>query len=537
MPQFCPQCGHKLEFSDAKFCPDCGRSLTPIESETIETELKEVSKSNEVQKIPKFNIHEAGRKLEQNIELLFQSQGYQTERNKRIRGKSGTLNEIDIIAIRDRDRVAIECKNYSNLVGIEKIRDFLFKLEDLENEWRGVFIAYSDFTEDAEQLAESERVEMWGHDEITEKIAAFYVGRYSVKGEKIELDPALELNIDYEKASVLYLHNKEKVTIQKASLFFHPYYKIHFHLRDQVQDPNRKMHIIDNKGIIVVDALSGKVLNKELIIEEGIDGLIQSIKQIASQKERKRNRRLNVLFKEIKEHNSRNYSITVTENYIVNKLQPEIILREAQNLAVDYIISRGTREISYVKRRRDYDETMYMKYIPKKSSINIIRKEILLVPRWEIYFSSLGTIFTRELLGCSGTILEDTMAYCPRHVKLGMLSQRKKTIAVCESCGRAFCEDHIDMCPTCQKWLCEEHGVKCSSCGIQFCTTDIQKICQICGIPTCHNCLNACPICGKEYGSNHTNVCEKCGAKVCPECTVSKGILLKTKYCKKCIST
>ena len=69
------------------------------------------------------------------------------------------------------------------------------------------------------------------------------------------------------------------------------------------------------------------------------------------------------------------------------------------------------------------------------------------------------------MLACSGTILEDTLSHCPKHMKIGALRfSSNKSIAVCEVCGESLCETHVKPCPACGKWLCEEHGLDCSVC-------------------------------------------------------------------------
>ena len=460
MPPFCPQCGEKLAYEDAKFCPECGYSLMP--KETAQSETPQISKVPTVEEAPRkseFNIYEIGVKLEQNIELLYQAKGYQTERRQRLQGDKA-VNEIDVVAKKENELVAIECKNYNHPVGIEKIREFDWKLKDLGTNWHGVFIAWNDFTEDAEDLAESTRIEIWGHDEITEKIAAFYVGRYGVKGEKIELDPALALNYDYENVTSIALKNKEKVSVRSASLYYHPYYKIEYHLRDEVQDPSKKIHHIDDKGVVIIDALGSRVLNSGVAQDNVIQGAVQSLMKIASQKEKAISQRREKLKKEIREHTGQKYTIDIVDDFVVNKLRAEMTLKEAEVKAIDFVIDRNTTNFTYVKTKKGYDNVLQMRYIPKKKAIMTIRKDIVLVPRWEVTFGSLGKVYSREVLGCSGTVLEDAMMYCPNHLKIGALSRKKNTIAVCEFCGGTFCEEHIRQCQTCQKWICEDDAIE-----------------------------------------------------------------------------
>jgi len=122
-------------------------------------------------------------------------------------------------------------------------------------------------------------------------------------------------------------------------------------------------------------------------------------------------------------------------------------------------------------------KTKSIKFVPKRSDIKIVRRDIVAVPRWPINYDSLGLGYVREMLACSGTVLEDTLSYCPSHFKLGALAIiSKQTVAVCEICGQSLCEEHVKRCP----------------------------------------------------------VCSKCGMLVCSNCVVTTGLLRKTRTCKKC---
>ena len=107
------------------------------------------------------------------------------------------------------------------------------KLQDLGPYWRGIFVAYSDFSSEAEIFAKSERIEMIGHDELNERWTAISVGRTTKRGETLDLEYALPLNFDYFKATQLDLANKAHVGIADAKLIYHPYFKIEFHFQAQ----------------------------------------------------------------------------------------------------------------------------------------------------------------------------------------------------------------------------------------------------------------------------------------------------------------
>jgi hypothetical protein len=59
------------------------------------------------------------------VEQILKNKGFSTERRMKLRGQSGTLHEIDVLAKRENDVLAVECKNYgeARLVSIKEVRD------------------------------------------------------------------------------------------------------------------------------------------------------------------------------------------------------------------------------------------------------------------------------------------------------------------------------------------------------------------------------------------------------------------------------
>ena len=109
MPNYCPNCGNELEYKDAKFCSECGFSFVgKIDTNIISASDKVLEEDLGAQ----INIQELGTRLEDIIDRIFKSRGYKTERRCRLKGRSGALNEIDVVARRGNKVIAIECKNY-----------------------------------------------------------------------------------------------------------------------------------------------------------------------------------------------------------------------------------------------------------------------------------------------------------------------------------------------------------------------------------------------------------------------------------------
>ncbi|WP_048115228.1 restriction endonuclease, partial [Methanoculleus sp. MH98A] len=251
MPKFCPECGTPLQQTNAKFCPECGTGLiqetsaqkTPAKAKTVLPEDEDWSKpidwseeevTGEGDAQPSANAYELGKKLEEIVESIFQGEGYKTEQRVRMPGQGGYTNEIDVIARKGKEQIAIECKNFTSAVGIKEIRDFAQKLDDLGRGWRGVFTAFNDFTLEAQNFAESRNIEILDHEDIMEKWFAVSAGRVSRKGDRLTLKSALPVKSDYLAVTTLPLQNKHLVEVSIARLTFHPYVKVPYSFKARV---------------------------------------------------------------------------------------------------------------------------------------------------------------------------------------------------------------------------------------------------------------------------------------------------------------
>lgn len=530
MPKYCPNCGAELEFQDASFCSDCGYALKKEVSQRVEQE----NTAKEARS--KINITELGNKLEEVVEKIFQTEGFRTERRKKLEGKSGTLSEIDIIANKTGRTIAIECKNYAEPIGIEKVRDFSQKLQDLGYGWRGIFVSYSGFTEGAAQLAQYQNIETWDHDEISEKWLAISIGRgASHRGQSLTLEYALALKVGFVQATALQHLNKDKIRVANAELIYHPYFAVGYRFKAQVRDPTKESHKLEDQDTLFIDAIDNHVLNP--MPEKGLGILKKALKSVISKKARAENDRSKKLIHELRQGKPlREYSLNIEDEYTVTKLEPITTPREAIKSCINFVVEKNTTEIEYFPKTKD--DTSYSKtivYVPRGKDISITHKDIVVVPRWSIDFDSFGMNYKREILAWSGTPLEDTLTYCPEHLRIGALTLLpKKAIAVCEVCGKSLCDDHVKQCPICNKWLCHEHGADCEACRNRFCNKHLTLICPICGGSVCEACATSCPICGKRYGNNHTVRCDRCGTLVCPTCITTTGVIRKNRICKRC---
>lgn len=402
---------------------------------------------------------------------------------------------------------------------IKEVRDFSKKLDDLGPGWRGVFVAFNDFTLDAQNFAESRNIEILGHQDLTEKWLAVSAGRVSRKGDRLILKSTLPIKSDYLTVTTLPLQNKHLIEVSSARLIFHPYIKVPYAFKAKVYDPTKKLHRFSDDGTVVIDLLDGKVLNGQA--QKG-GSLLNSL---SSSKQSSDNIQTLKTFKEVLDSSpSPEYSITIGSDYQITELKPEITQRAVERAAIEYITARNTQDMAYTPANGAIIlDTKRRKFVPRRSDIKLFKSEMVFVPKWTIHFNAFGTIYTKEVFAHSGTVLENTIQYCPLHFKLGVINVKKETTAVCEVCGKAYCSEHISQCPTCGKWVCNDHSSVCSSCGKTFCKEHASKICRGCHLPLCSDCEVECPICHKPYG-----------AAVCPGCITTSRLLRKTRICKNC---
>ncbi|MBS7647944.1 restriction endonuclease [Candidatus Bathyarchaeota archaeon] len=529
MSNFCPNCGTKLGVPNPNFCPNCGTDLRKRRGE-IPMQVNEYEEAR-----VQATIHELGEKLEECVEKILASKGYHTQRRVRMKGISGAEKEIDIIATKGNKIIAVECKNWKNPVGVDEIEKFWAKLKDLGPQWHGIFVAYpGGFTEEAEKYADYYNIDRWDTDFLKEEFWAINMGRAEyVSVEKgIMIKNALPLKVNFLDASKIGLQNKEKIKAY-GMLSYHPYYVIAYSYFAKVKDPTKKVHTFRDSGKVLIDGLDGTVLNPAPI--KGVQTITKALKTVVSKEEREESKRNKKLMEELENSVSiKEYEVRAGESYKVRVLQPSISYRSINKSALEYIVQKNTEVIRYTPKTSGDDffpEVKTKTYVPKVKNINIKGRTLVFVPRWDITFEAPNNkIYSREVLAFSGTVLEDTLKYCPKHI--GLL--KKETFAICEVCGLALCDAHVFQCAICGKWLCEDDGVRCEGCERIYCKDHNLSTCTVCGSVICEDCKLICPICGKTYSKKHAQVCNNCGKSVCPDCTTKVGLIRKKIFCKKC---
>jgi hypothetical protein len=338
LPNFCPKCGKKLESPNPNFCPNCGEALVPPESHK--------KTPPEMRTDTTTSIYDLGTKLEECVEIILKkSMGFQTERRKRIKGKTGVLHEIDVVAQKDDILWAVECKNLKSKVGKELIQKFHSTLQDLGPKWNGVFISYKGFTQPAEEFAEHCNIKRWDPERLKEEWFAVSIGRaeYATLGEKKIVKNALALNVNFSKASKVSLLNKDKI-IATGMLSYTSYFVIDYSYSARYKDPTKQSHTFQNSGKVVVNALDCSVLNPS----KRSSTVTRTLKLVLSKEARQTAKRTTTLFQEISDGVSdKEYDVEGGDRYTVRILEPVITPRAAKKEAIDFVTAENTETIRY----------------------------------------------------------------------------------------------------------------------------------------------------------------------------------------------
>lgn len=556
MPKFCHNCGKPVNVEDAKFCIECGASFIEKSNEEIKVNTNEsavISKKEiktEIETEPTVNENmsplsnkDLGNKLEAFTAEILEAEGFSVKKNERRRLDSNSMAEWDIIAIKKlKDKTLtriVECKNYGNSVQREKIDAFIGKLSsfsEIKNP-NALFVSQS-FSSGARSQAENNNIELWDIKDLTDRYVLTKIGRHGNQQKEINLPYALPLLIDYTKITNIELKNSEKVSVNRAKLFWRPFYTIKYSVNVSKSDPSGKSHTVKDDGICYIDAQYGEVLNLPTPKEnDTLFDIFPNIKFKDSEED--------LFLKELKHEPDHDYRIPMTDEYQSIQIDSKISKHIAKENAINSIIYINTKTFNYeVKEKRrksddfnfEFPETRDFTIVPKKGDITIKETKIVHVPKWDIEFISGETIYRREVIGHKGTIISDSISHCPQHKIIGLELFKKNTLAVCETDGKALCKDHVFQCPTCKKWNCDEHSAKCTICGTHYCSEHIKNKCSDCESLVCDACSLKCPICGQNHCKKHWVKCEKCNNEVCLSCTTTKtSMLVFKKYmCKKC---
>jgi hypothetical protein len=97
--------------------------------------------------------------FEKLVEIVYRKKGYQVDR----RGGANPDGGIDLVLLKDCDKVAVQCKHWKKRdIGVQTIRQLLGAMQDAKIS-KGMLVTISRCTKDAEQLASRNNVQLVEH--------------------------------------------------------------------------------------------------------------------------------------------------------------------------------------------------------------------------------------------------------------------------------------------------------------------------------------------------------------------------------------
>lgn len=277
------------------------------------------------------------------------------------------------------------------------------------------------------------------------------------------IDAALPVSVTYERAAFIAVVNPSSLIISNTTLSFHPYYVFDYKLRTARIDRAGKSHMIIDEGVRIVDALSGKILYQDLTTSKNqIPDLFSKMSQDPLYKESVLNdmEENTVIHDLLHIKPEFHYEIPRFPNYLLEVLEPILPAKAAKSMILAEIVEDNTKNITYkMKFVNGRTEDREMRVTPKQSEIRITKTALVHLPKWVIIFKAKEVIYTRKIMAASNTILMDELEFCPKHFSRWKVWQGKKPVyAVCDTCGSAYCEDHINKVN--ETYYCGEHNIR-----------------------------------------------------------------------------
>lgn len=191
-----------------------------------------------------------GARLEQQVAAYFRLNGYQVDTNVKREGKSGAIHEIDVLALKSDGvtefSVAVECKAWANPIEKDVVSKLSMVLADLGFN-KGIIVSLQGWRSGAEKSANQERVELWGPDELSQRLGSVALAelnaatsnQYSIlalEGALIS-DEDLAATLDRQSRGFLGMGREEQIWTGLAWL---PCHLIELHYASMVKEFLRK---------------------------------------------------------------------------------------------------------------------------------------------------------------------------------------------------------------------------------------------------------------------------------------------------------
>jgi hypothetical protein len=376
-------------------------------------------------------MREKGSELEDGVAGYFRSKGYDTQVRTKMRDRRDVFHEIDVLASKREDfgmiQIAVECKSVRSPIDIKEVRNFNDKLSAL-GITKGVFVSTGGFTTDARSDAASVNIELWDEKALEQKLSRSEIPEKDILHDALPINPPTLYSLAPE-----HLRNSA-ILSESRQLTYKPFYFLDYHCFSQFTVRGDSV-IIESKGILVMDAVNGQIVDSKTSAGEEPDlpsqGTYAGCIGIRPQ------------------------TITGTSlpmELPLSTIQPQTEPTRAKNIAKIELVKGLSLEYSYnvssgVRIGRIPVPTTRSKLLkPKKKDIEIINIQPVKIPLLTGTYRYRNYTYTRTCLGSTGRFVSDQTANC-------MLCSNKP-VAVCENCGAIVCEAHTRNCSVCSRSFC-----------------------------------------------------------------------------------
>jgi hypothetical protein len=129
----------------------------------------------------------------------------------------------------------------------------------------------------------------------------------------------------------------------------------------------------------------------------------------------------------------------------------------------EYVFNKLERKMSADAAERMVLEDVVRKTNAEEEHVMIKKPSLIYVPKWLINIQSNETQYRREVLPASESVIIDEIRFCPKEFYEKKRPSNKKTYAICEVCGRAYCSRHISLIN--EAYYCEKHSYRSNTKG------------------------------------------------------------------------
>jgi hypothetical protein len=209
---------------------------------------------------------EKGRQLEERIGAFFALNGYETQRNVILEGRSGGRHEIDVLAEKSDGvvtfRVAVECKAWHLPIEKDVVTKFAYVIGDLGLN-KGIIVSLHGWRVGAEQAAQQLGLELWGPQEIEKKLGQVALAEFEAAPAG-RVAQGFPLRVSEQSAlAIVYKQTKGFLGLAREDIAWGSFVWLPFHLMEinvskQQKERFRRTAVKTTTLWNLYDALAGK---------------------------------------------------------------------------------------------------------------------------------------------------------------------------------------------------------------------------------------------------------------------------------------